>query len=221
MAVGARTSCNALTQCSVVGRDAPCGRSCGSGPTTFAMAPWSCMREIVLTCAPRKIQHRRHVRGSRAAMHTTCHAASSVPPLFALPPKVQIVGGSAAPPARGTTARGVRFEPPTCNVRSARERGENRSRRLDGQLAARLYMLSLYIALPLGVAARAAAVEVLLCSRVEVERGGASERRRRYLKLQNTGSNVNGDGGWEMKGDTLTAHGRTFWKFLELRNSEL
>jgi hypothetical protein len=170
MAVGARTSCNALTQCSVVGRDAPCGRSCGSGPTTFAMAPWSCMREIVLTCAPRKIQHRRHVRGSRAAMHTTCHAASSVPPLFALPPKVQIVGGSAAPPARGTTARGVRFEPPTNNVRSARERRENRSRRLDGQPAARLYMLSLHIALPLGVAARAAAVEVLLCSRVEIER---------------------------------------------------
>jgi len=31
-------------------------------------------------------------------------------------------------------------------------------------------MLSLHIALPLGVAARAAAVEVLLCSRVEIER---------------------------------------------------
>ena len=123
MAVGARTSCNALTQCSVVGRDAPCGRSCGSGPTTFAMAPWSCMREIVLTCAPRKKQHRRHVRGSRAAMHTTCHAASSVPPLFALPPKVQIVGGSAAPPARGTTARGVRFEPPTLGTCGRLERG--------------------------------------------------------------------------------------------------
>eukprot|EP00966_Prymnesium_polylepis_P293382 6776191-Prymnesium_polylepis.1 len=49
-------------------------RADAHGPTTFAMAPWSCMREIVLTCASRKKQ--QSPPRSRAAMHTVETAAS-------------------------------------------------------------------------------------------------------------------------------------------------